>query len=181
MNLDQETYNALAAIVEGNGWDAHRSLRKLLPTLTVTNTAPAPNEGAEGQTEANKRKPRSLSQNSAIHLYREHLAQALNDAGYGMKKVLKEEVDIDWNKDMVRRYIWLPIQKALFDKDTSADLTSDEVTKVWEHINRLISEKCGIHVPFPSDETKNNIRLVAHDNLARPDDEYPTYQGAPNF
>ncbi len=39
------------------------------------------------------------NQRNALHLYCEMLACALNNAGYDMKKTLKEEVEIPWQKN----------------------------------------------------------------------------------
>lgn len=127
--------------------------------------------------ESDRPKQRTGAQNNAAHLYFEMLAHELNAAGYDMKKVLKHEVDIEWSKEMVKRYLWKPIQKALYDTDSTAELEKDQVSKVYEHLNRLIGEKCGIHVPFPNEE--KNTRLTAMDNLKRTD--YPEYTSAPSF
>jgi hypothetical protein len=41
-------------------------------------------------------KPRTMAQNSALHLWLGQVAQTLNDAGLDMKKTLKPNVDIPW-------------------------------------------------------------------------------------
>ena len=38
------------------------------------------------------------------------IANALNDAGLDMKKVLKPEIDIPWNTATVKEYLWRPVQ-----------------------------------------------------------------------
>ena len=96
---------------------------------------------------------RTEQQNKALHKYFEMLASELNDAGLDMKVVLKPTVDIPWTKENIKEYIWKPVQKALLLKESTTELTTDEVTKVYETINRLIAEKHGIHIPFPTDES----------------------------
>jgi len=96
-------------------------------------------------------KKRTNLQNKAMHLWCEQLGNALNDAGYDMKVVLKPEADINWNRYMVKEYLWRPIQKAMLGKESTTELTTKELTDVSDIINRHLGEKFGISVPFPSD------------------------------
>ena len=95
---------------------------------------------------------RTSQQNKALHKYCELLAEALNEAGYDMKKTLKPEIDIPWNKDTVKEYIWKPVQKALIGKESTTEMTKLDPGQVYEVLNRHISEKFGVFVPFPSEE-----------------------------
>lgn len=96
----------------------------------------------------NQRTPR---QNNALHLYFEMLAEALNEAGLDMKKMLK--ADIPWNAYNVKNELWRPIQEAQIGKKSTANLSTKDIDKVYETLNRLLGEKKGVHVPFPSIET----------------------------
>ena len=98
----------------------------------------------------------SHQQRKALHLYFNLLAEALNEAGFDMKKVLKQEVDIPWNKDTVKEYLWRPIQKAYLGIESSNNLEQDQIDKVWEILNRMIGEKTGVHVPFPCEDNQLN-------------------------
>ena len=93
---------------------------------------------------------RTKRQNNALHLYFQLLANELNEAGLDMRKVLKKEVDIDWTGLAVKEYLWRPIQKAKLKKTSTTKLTTSEVDKVWETLNRFLGEKLKVHVPFPS-------------------------------
>ena len=98
---------------------------------------------------------RTGKQNSALHKYFELLAKELNDAGLDMKKVLKPHVDISWNKDTVKEYLWKPLQLAITNKKSTTELDKvSEITEVYEHLNRHFSEKFGIHVEFPHEDKK---------------------------
>lgn len=95
-------------------------------------------------------KKRTLKQNNSLWKYFEMLGDALNDAGLDQKKVIT--VDIPWNKNSVHEWLWKPVQKAQLLKESTTELTTAEVDKVYETVNRLMAEKFDLHVPFPSDE-----------------------------
>lgn len=97
-------------------------------------------------------KKRTAQQNKALHLYFEHLAQELNDSGYDMRKTLKPTIDIPWNSKTIKEYLWRPIQNAQVIKKSTTNLTTAEVTKIYETLNRFLGEKFGLTVPFPSQE-----------------------------
>jgi hypothetical protein len=97
-------------------------------------------------------KQRTHIQNRALHRFFELLACELNDNGLDMKKVLKPSVDIPWTPASIKAHIWKPIQDAQLVKKSTTELTTDEVSKVYETINRFMGEKFGVHVGFPSEE-----------------------------
>lgn len=92
---------------------------------------------------------RTSTQNKALWKYFELLAEELNAAGYDMKKTLKPAVDIPWNKTTICEYIWKPVQKAQLMKESTTELTTSEVDKVYETINRFLAEKTGVSIDFP--------------------------------
>lgn len=95
---------------------------------------------------------RTDQQNKALHLYCQMLADALNDAGYDMQHILmQKQVSIPWNSITVKECLWREIQRAMFDKDSTTELSTGEVSQVYEVLDRHISEKFGIHIPFPSE------------------------------
>lgn len=93
---------------------------------------------------------RTAKQNNALHLYFTLLAQALNESGYDMKKVIRQEVDIPWNPYSIKEYLWRPVQEAQLGKKSTTKLKKNEIDQVYETINRVIGERTGVHVPFPS-------------------------------
>lgn len=95
-------------------------------------------------------KQRTLTQNRAIHKYCSMLAKALNEAGWDMRRVIKEEFDIPWTEESAKENIWRPVQVSLFNKESTTALERQEVSQVYEVINRNISEKTGVYVPFPT-------------------------------
>lgn len=105
------------------------------------------------------RKRRTTHQNAALHLYCEHLAEALNDAGFEMKAVLEaKSVDVPWNKSSVKEVLWRPIMQAMTGKDSTTDMNTVDPSEVYEVLNRHIAENFHISVPWPSEESMDDPR-----------------------
>ena len=98
------------------------------------------------------RKQRTLQQNKALHKFCELLADALNDAGYDMKKTLKPGVDIPWTKDMIKEHIWRPVMKAMEGVESTTEMNTVDPSEIYEVVNRHMAEKFGVHVSWPSNE-----------------------------
>lgn len=96
---------------------------------------------------------RTAKQNNALHLYFTLLAQALNEAGYDMKKTIRNEIDIPWNPYSVKEYLWRPVQEAQLGKRSTTKLKKQEIDQIYDTINRAIGERTGVHVEFPSLES----------------------------
>ncbi len=103
---------------------------------------------------------RTLTQNRALHLMFGHLAAALNASGFDMKRTLKADVDIPWNADTVKEYLWRPIQKAQLQKDSTADLTTKEIDEVLDTLIRHLGNVTGVQVNFPSIDTMLHEKQV---------------------
>ena len=97
-------------------------------------------------------KQRTPSQNRALHLLFTELAQELNDHGLDMRKTLKPTVEIPWSGATVKEYLWRPIMKAQLNKESTTEMTTEDIDKVFDTINRHIGEKFGLHLDFPSVE-----------------------------
>ena len=100
-----------------------------------------------------KRKTRSGKQNSSLHLYFNLLSEALNDAGYDIRRTLKKDFDVVWTPDNIKNYIWRPVQLAYTKKESTKDSNTEEINKIYDIINKNLGEKTGVHIPFPSMES----------------------------
>lgn len=99
--------------------------------------------------------PRTVQQNRALHLYFFNLALELNLAGLTIQEVVKHKMEMDWTPESVKEILWRPAQKRLLGKKSTTKLMKhQEITLVWEHLNRHLSEKLGIYVPFPSADSE---------------------------
>ena len=109
-----------------------------------------------------KRKQRTLLQNKALHVYFDQLATALNDAGWEMKKVLEEKaVDIPWSGPRVKEVLWRPIQEALTGKHSTTEINTVDPTEIYAVLDRHLSEKFGVHVEWPCEETMAESQRMA--------------------
>lgn len=95
---------------------------------------------------------RTNRQNRALHVYFQELSNSLNASGLDMRTVLKPGVEIPWNEKTIKSHLWKPIQKAMLEKESTTELDTAEISKVYEVLNRHLGEMFGLHVPFPSDE-----------------------------
>lgn len=103
-------------------------------------------------------KQRTIQQNRALHLYFQLVADTLNDAGLDMRAVLKPEVEIPWSKTSVKEYLWRPVQKIQLGKRSTTELTTKDIDKIFDTINRHLANH-GVHQPFPSiEEIINRMR-----------------------
>lgn len=93
---------------------------------------------------------RTARQNNSLHLYFTLLAEELNAAGFDMRKVIRDGVDIPWSAYNVKENLWRPVQEAQLGKKSTTKLTTKEIDVIFDTVNRVIGERTGIHVPFPS-------------------------------
>jgi len=92
---------------------------------------------------------RSPKQRAALEVYCRMLGESLNDAGYDMRRVLKSEVEIPWNQETVKEYIWRPIQKLVTGDESTTQPDRDEYPEIFEVIYRHMVEKFGVVVAWP--------------------------------
>ena len=91
---------------------------------------------------------RTLNQNSAMHLYFSHIAMMLNDNNITVEMTLKP--DTQWSPNGIKEMMWRPVQKAVTGKASTTKLTTKELTEIYDIINKVLSQKFGIYIPFPS-------------------------------
>jgi len=108
----------------------------------------------------NNDKLRTLRQNKSLHLFFAQLSEALNDAGFDIKKTLSQKIEHPWTPTLVKELLWRPVQKSYLRKKSTKKLATDDIDKIYDIINRYLSTTLFLEVPeFPSLETlieKNN-------------------------
>lgn len=98
---------------------------------------------------------RTLRQNRALHLWLRKVAKELNEGGYTVKLVMAQKMDIDWTGELAKELLWRPAQKVILGKESTAKLSkSQEIDMIFDHLNRHLGEKFGVHVGWPHYETE---------------------------
>lgn len=100
----------------------------------------------------------STKQKNALHVYCRMLSKALGDAGLDMKQVLRPGTDIPWTEISVKEFLWRPIQKAMTGKKSTKEPYRKDYGEIYDVINRYISDKFGVHVPWPVKKQIKHIR-----------------------
>jgi Ser-tRNA(Ala) deacylase AlaX len=98
------------------------------------------------------RQTRTTRQNNALHLLFELVAKELNDLGIpfvynGLKGM---QFETQWTKQLFKDFVWKPIQKVMFGTDSTTKLTTEQIDKIFESINKFFAER-GIEVTFPNE------------------------------
>lgn len=90
---------------------------------------------------------RTLQQNRALHKYFSILAGVLNSSGQYISKVIK--ADMPWSETGVKELLWRPMMKHKLNKSSTAKLTKEEITQVYEALDKALASRCGVSVGFP--------------------------------
>lgn len=96
-------------------------------------------------------KQRTLTQNKALHLYCAQLATALNEGGYSQENFFKEcklGFSLPWTMGSIKN-IFRVCADAMYEKESTARLTTDEISEVYRAFDNRISELTGVHIEWP--------------------------------
>ena len=104
-------------------------------------------------------KQRTNSQNRALHLWCELVAQTLNDAGMEMVVNVPDKTrkpwEVPWTKTSVKEQIWRPVQIAMTEKESTTEAERIEYNLVYEAISRRFAQSFGLVLPlWPDKESK---------------------------
>lgn len=93
------------------------------------------------------------AQHSAIWKYCGMVAEALSSRGVTLQTLLesmKKGAEIEVTKENVKYQMWAPLQKALFAEKSMRYLEKQQVSQIYDHINRFLVNEHSVSVPFPS-------------------------------
>ena len=106
---------------------------------------------------------RTALQNSSIHKYGSLVSEIMNDGGITKQVYFeKKQVDCEWTGESVIEDIWREIQFAMFGHRKTSQLDTDQVSKVYEQVARILAENFNVRQEFPSrfngmyDDMENN-------------------------
>jgi hypothetical protein len=127
--------------------------------------------------EAPRKKPkRTPAQNNSMHLWLTDVATELNKQGQTLQAVVAQikRAEVRPTMENLKEVVWRPYQIAAFGKESTTELTTEEVDKVYEGLNKFFGEHFGIHVPFPSQEGRSLMTMESTIGWdIRNTDQYP--------
>jgi hypothetical protein len=102
---------------------------------------------------------RTNSQNKALHLWCELVAQTLNDAGMEMVVQIPDTTrkpwEVPWTMTSVKEQIWRPVQIAMTKKESTTEAERTEYNLIYETISRRFAQSFGLVLPlWPDKESK---------------------------
>ena len=91
------------------------------------------------------------TQQNALHVYCQAVADECNDKGISQRIVLEQlkSIDVPNTKESIKE-VWRAIQVAQTGKKSTASLTTKEIDGIYDTLNKFIGEKFEIHVGFPN-------------------------------
>lgn len=95
-------------------------------------------------------RPRTIKQNSTLHLWLTHIADELNDHGLDMQVVLAKRHGIMWTPEAVKECLFKVLAKAMFNKDSTTQLSTKEFTQVTNMLRDVLARDYGVNVEVPS-------------------------------
>ena len=95
----------------------------------------------------------TTKQRGALHVYCQHLADALNDAGHKVyMEFLGKEIEVEWTMASVKERIWKPVMESLTTETSTEKQKRPAVSQVYDVLNRHFIEKHDVYVPFPEQD-----------------------------
>jgi len=119
----------------------------------------------EKQSPEKEEARRTKLQNASLHLWCQQAAEVFLEQGLDMKAVLKPEVEIAWNKDMVKEYLWRPIMEIMIQEKSTTEMNTVNPTEILDVISHHMASKHGVTLPpWPSKETQYNKAIGRTDD-----------------
>jgi len=103
------------------------------------------------KVDAKSGKTRTLTQNASLHKFCSMLAQAMNEAGFDFRVFIKEGYPVPFTEELVKEYIWKPIQKAVTGHESTTKPEPKQYSEVYDALNVKLAEH-GLYIPWPCRE-----------------------------
>ena len=92
---------------------------------------------------------RTAQQRKAIEVYCREVAKALDESGQSVQTVFTMPVSI--TQKNIKEHMFKVVMTALFPEiHSTTELNTKQVSQVYENMNRVIAERYGVSVPWPS-------------------------------
>uniref|UniRef100_A0A6H1ZJ80 Uncharacterized protein n=1 Tax=viral metagenome TaxID=1070528 RepID=A0A6H1ZJ80_9ZZZZ len=77
----------------------------------------------------------------------------MTEAGLDVRTTLKSDFDLPWSPELVKELLYRPVMKAYKKITSTTKLSTTDIDKIFDIINRELGEKHGLELPpFPSIE-----------------------------
>jgi hypothetical protein len=136
----------LTEIAEGDVWQVGPRFKAYLAKKLVAE---------EAVDEAKKQ--RTLPQNNAIHKWLTDVALELDKGGHTIQNVVAaiKRAEIRPTMLALKEVLWRPYMIAATGKESTTQLDTAEVDKVYEGLNKFLGENFELFIPFPSEEGRS--------------------------
>lgn len=96
---------------------------------------------------------RSAQQNKALHKYFKFVSDALNELGleFHYQGLIVENLSSRYTPNIVKEFIWRPIQIALFDIESTTKINTKQINEIVDVITKFFGDK-GVLIEFPRKE-----------------------------
>jgi hypothetical protein len=110
---------------------------------------------------------RTGSQNAALHLWFEQVAQTCRDNSVDAKLVMSKVHRMDMTAEFIKG-MWKVLQKALLKKGSTTELNkTGEIERIQDHFIRFFAEEFELELPpFPNDDKKQFENLGGYKTAA---------------
>ena len=103
-------------------------------------------------------KKRSSQENKALHVLFQNIAYELNRLGleFTFRGIKGMDIQTTYCPEIVKQFLWKPLQDALLKKESTTQLTHNDIELIFEILGKWFAEN-GVEINFPSIEsiTKN--------------------------
>ena len=92
-----------------------------------------------------------------MQVYFREAAKILNEHGIHQETTSRFQsttLEVPWTEHSFKEF-WRSIQITMFNIKSTKDLQSKQVSQIYDVINKGISERVGLHIPFPHKELIN--------------------------
>ncbi|KQC34002.1 hypothetical protein AAU57_12170 [Nonlabens sp. YIK11] len=105
-----------------------------------------------------KKNTRTSRQNSALHLLFTIISSQLNEMGqeFTYNGLKGQQLSMMHTPDLVKNFIWRPIQIALFDIKSTTKINTEQINKIVDVLAKFFGDK-GMVIQFPSKEQIENL------------------------
>ena len=99
----------------------------------------------------------SKAMRGALHLYLSQVAHEANNQGLTLQDMVKviKQLEIRPNTKNLKETFAKPYTLSAFGLDSTEKLDSEQVTELYDALNKVFSYYWQIHLPFPSVESQH--------------------------